>query len=96
MSDDTLRKTFTIQNERGLHARPAAKFVECAGGFDAVIEVSKDGETVLGTSIMGLLMFGAGPGESVEVSASGPEAAAALDALEALIASGFGEITNEG
>lgn len=90
MSGKTLTRILTIQNEHGLHARPAARFVECAGGFDAEITVTKDGETVPGTSIMGLLMFGAGLGSQLEVSASGAEAEAALDALETLLASGFG------
>lgn len=91
MSAEPLRRTVKITNERGLHARPAARFVECAGQFDAEITVSKDGETVPGTSIMGLLMFGAGPGATLEISATGLDAAKALDALEALLASGFGE-----
>jgi len=91
MNSEPLQKTLTICNEKGLHARPAAKFVECAGGFEADISVTKDGETVPGTSIMGLLMFGAGPGSELDVVAEGPQAAAALEALEALVASGFGE-----
>lgn len=84
-------RILTITNELGLHARPAARFVECAGGFDAKITVTKDGETVPGTSIMGLLMFGAGPGTELEVRAEGPDAAAALDALETLVKSGLGD-----
>ncbi len=91
MSGKALRRTLVIQNEKGLHARPAAKFVACAGRFDAVIAVTKDGETVPGTSIMGLLMLGAGPGSALEVAATGPEALDALAALDALLASGFGE-----
>jgi phosphocarrier protein len=94
MSGKPLTRTLTIKNELGLHARPAARFVECAGAFDAEITVTKDGETVPGTSIMGLLMFGAGPGTALEVAATGAEAAAALDALEALIDRGFGEISD--
>ncbi len=91
MSEAPLRRTLTIINERGLHARPAAKFVQCASKFAAEITVTKDGETVPGTSIMGLLMFGAGPGSELEVEATGVDAAAALESLEALLASGFGE-----
>lgn len=94
MSGIFFTRNLTIKNELGLHARPAARFVECAGGFDAEITVTKDGETVPGTSIMGLLMFGAGPGSELEVRAEGPEAEAALDALEALIDCGFGEISD--
>lgn len=91
MSAAPLRRTLKITNERGLHARPAAQFVQCASQFDAAVTVSKDGESVPGTSIMGLLMFGAGPGSTLEITAAGPDAAAALDALEALLAAGFGE-----
>jgi len=94
MSGNSLTRILTIRNELGLHARPAARFVECAGGFDADITVTKDGETVPGTSIMGLLMFGAAAGSELEVHAEGPEAEAALDALEALVVRGFGEISN--
>jgi len=94
MSSIFFTRTLTIKNELGLHARPAARFVECAGSFDADITVTKDGETVPGTSIMGLLMFGAGPGSELEVRAEGSEAEAALDALEALIDRGFGEISD--
>ena len=94
MSSESFTRILTIENELGLHARPSAKFVACAGSFDADITVTKDGETVPGTSIMGLLMFGAGPGTALEVCASGPEAQAALDALEALVKSGFGEISD--
>ncbi len=91
MSGAPLSRTVTIENELGLHARPAARFVECAGGFDAEVTVTKDGETVPGTSILGLLMFGAGPGAELEIAATGPEADAALDALEALVKAGFGD-----
>lgn len=91
MTAAAARRTLTITNERGLHARPAAKFVECAMSFDAEVSVTKDGETVPGTSIMGLLMLGAGPGTALEVEATGTDAEAALDALEALLTAGFGE-----
>ena len=80
-----------IRNIKGLHARASAKFVKCADGFDAEISVTRGEETVGGTSIMGLLMLQAGPGVELVIGTSGPEAKAALDALVALVASGFGE-----
>ncbi len=80
-----------ICNRRGLHARAAAKFVSTASKFDADIRVSKDGTTVTGTSIMGLMMLAAAIGTSIEVTASGREARAALDAIESLIANRFDE-----
>ena len=86
-----LSRNFVIVNKRGLHARASARFVETASGFDAVIEVEKDGVTVGGTSIMGLMMLAASPGCSIAVHGRGPEAAAALDALEELVSGGFGE-----
>jgi len=82
---------FVITNRRGLHARAAARFVACAETFDAEVTVSKDQTTVGATSIMGLMMLAASPGSSIRVSARGREAAAALAALEALVAGRFGE-----
>ena len=87
----SLNRTLTIRNLRGLHARAARHFVKCAGDFDAVIEVEKDGLKVDGTSILDLLMLTASIGTDITVSASGPEAEAALDALEALVAAKFHE-----
>lgn len=84
-------RVLTIVNTKGLHARASARFVQCAAKFDARISVVKDGNAVSGTSIMGLMMLGAGIGSEITVSASGRQALAALDALEALIASKFGE-----
>lgn len=84
-------RILTIVNTKGLHARASARFVQCAAKFDARISVVKDGNAVSGTSIMGLMMLGAGIGSEITVSASGRQALAALDALEALIASKFGE-----
>ncbi|MDA4845314.1 HPr family phosphocarrier protein [Hoeflea poritis] len=86
-----LVRTFDIVNKRGLHARASAKFVQLAESFDARILVSKDGMSVGGTSIMGLMMLAASPGCSIDVSASGPDAQKALDALDELIANRFGE-----
>ncbi|MCE3289708.1 MAG: Phosphotransferase system, phosphocarrier protein HPr, partial [Caulobacter sp.] len=77
----TARRIVEIVNERGLHARASAKFVKLAGSFDAEIQVARDGQSVDARSIMGLMMLAAGIGSSVEISAEGPEAEAALDAL---------------
>ncbi len=87
----TLTRELAIINQRGLHARASAKFVKCAEGFDANITVSKDGQTVPGTSIMGLMMLAASIGTSVMVEASGPQAEAAMAALEILVADKFQE-----
>lgn len=81
----------SIVNEKGLHARASAKFVEVVEEFDATAQVSKDGMTVSGDSIMGLLMLAASRGTSIEVSTSGPAAAALAEALAALVANRFGE-----
>ncbi|MGH6925179.1 MAG: HPr family phosphocarrier protein [Propylenella sp.] len=86
-----LSRHVTIVNRRGLHARAAARFVKCAGGFDAAIHVVKDGQSVEGTSIMGLMTLAAAPGSSIELTAEGPEAEAAMEALAKLVESRFGE-----
>jgi phosphocarrier protein len=88
---DPHTRHFLIVNSRGLHARASAKFVKCAEQFDAEILVSRDSQTVPGTSIMGLMMLAATPGSSIQITAAGPQAVAALDALGALIADKFGE-----
>ena len=80
-----------IVNEKGLHARASAKFVEVVEAHDAMAEVTKDGMTVSGDSIMGLLMLAASRGTSIEVRTSGAQAAELAGALEALIANRFGE-----
>ncbi|MBN9583765.1 MAG: serine kinase [Afipia sp. 62-7] len=80
-----------IINKRGLHARASAKFVQTAEKFDAELTVTRNGETVGGTSIMGLMMLAAGIGTSITVSASGREAQAAMDAITELLANKFGE-----
>ena len=80
-----------IINKRGLHARASAKFVQMVERFDAEVWVTKGGETVGGTSIMGLMMLSAGPGTSIVVSAIGPEAQTAVDAIAELVASKFNE-----
>ena len=86
-----LVKELAIVNQRGLHARASAKFVKCAEGFDANITVSRDGQTVPATSIMGLMMLAAAMGTAITVDASGPQAEQAMAALEALVASKFDE-----
>lgn len=90
-SSEPLVREFQIINQRGLHARASAKFVQVASGFDAAIDVEKDGVKVGGTSIMGLMMLAASPGCVISVSAHGPDAAEAIDALEQLVATRFGE-----
>jgi phosphocarrier protein HPr len=80
-----------IINKKGLHARASAKFVQTAEQFDAAITVTRGHESVGGTSIMGLMMLAAGPGITITIQATGKEAAAAVNALCALIASRFGE-----
>ncbi len=87
----TLSKELAIINQRGLHARASAKFVKCAEGFDANVNVSREGQTVPGTSIMGLMMLAASIGTSITVEASGPQAEAAMQALENLVATRFDE-----
>src|SRR5262245_21501983 len=84
-------REFEIVSQRGLHARASAKFVSLVSGFDALVNVEKDGVTVGGTSIMGLMMLAASLGCRIRVSSSGPEAADVMNALETLIASRFGE-----
>jgi phosphocarrier protein HPr len=86
-----LVKSFQIVNEKGLHARASAKFVEVVEAHDAMAEVSKDGMSVSGDSIMGLLMLAASRGTSIEVRTSGAQSEALADALEALVANRFGE-----
>jgi phosphocarrier protein HPr len=81
----------TILNTRGLHARASAKFVKCAGAFDAEVLVSKDGLEVDGRSIMGLLMLGASIGTKIEISATGPQANEVLAALSDIVDSKFDE-----
>jgi phosphocarrier protein len=89
--NDVVRRQVVIRNQRGLHARAAAKFVKLAQQFDADIRVSRAGQTVSGGSIMGLMMLAAGPGMEIEIEARGPAAAAALNAIARLIESGFDE-----
>ncbi|MCL4187209.1 MAG: HPr family phosphocarrier protein [Rhodobacteraceae bacterium] len=85
------RRTLRIVNEKGLHARASARFVEVVEAHDATAEVEKDGMRVGGDSIMGLLMLAAHRGSSITLTTSGPEAERLADALEALVAGRFGE-----
>jgi phosphocarrier protein HPr len=80
-----------IGNRRGLHARASAKFVNLASQIDATIEVEKDGNRVCGTSIMGLMMLGAGMGDTIVIHVQGEHAEGALDKLAELIEERFGE-----
>lgn len=88
---DKVTRQLDIVNEKGLHARAAAKLVEVVEGFDARVEVSLGGQSASGDSIMGLLMLAASKGTTIEVQTSGPDAKALADALEALVADRFGE-----
>jgi phosphocarrier protein HPr len=86
-----ISRELPIINKRGLHARASAKFVQTVERFSAEVWVTKGSETVGGNSIMGLMMLSAGPGTSIVVSAIGPEAQAAIDAITELVASKFNE-----
>lgn len=86
-----MSRVATIQNKRGLHARAAAKFAQVAGEFDAEVTVSRGGQSVSGTSIMGLMMLAASPGTEIGLDAAGSDAEAALDAICALIDAKFEE-----
>src|SRR5436190_19231268 len=80
-----ITREMAVTNKLGVHARPAAMFVKIANKFDSEIFVEKDGETINGKSIMGLMMLAAGPGSKLHVTANGPDAPQALNELEALI-----------
>jgi phosphocarrier protein len=88
---ETARRTVTICNERGLHARAAARFVKLAFEFAAEVTVAKSGTSVSGRSIMGLMMLAAGPGTEIEVQATGLDAARAVEALARFITGGCDE-----
>jgi phosphocarrier protein len=91
MAQPSAQIVVTILNERGMHARAAAKFVKLAGSFDAEVTVVKNGTAVSGSSILGLMMLAAAPGCELELRAQGPGATAALGALAELIAKKFDE-----
>lgn len=86
-----LERNLTIVNRRGLHARASAKLVKLVETFDADVHVSKDGQTVGGTSIMGLMMLAASPGCCIRVCVSGTDAEVAMTAISELVECGFGE-----
>ena len=88
---DTVTRSLKIINIKGLHGRASAKFVEVVEGFDARAEVSRDGMSASGDSIMGLLMLAASNGTTIEVQTSGPDAGPLADALQSLVADRFGE-----
>ena len=87
----TTSRSLRILNEKGLHARASARFVEVVEAYDASAEVEKDGMSVTGDSIMGLLMLAASKGTTIEVTTSGAQAAELADALETLVQNRFGE-----
>ena len=80
-----------INNQRGLHARASAKFVNLVSGLDASVEVEKDGHKVCGTSIMGLMMLGAAIGDTIVIHVTGDQAESALEQLAQLVEDKFGE-----
>ncbi len=89
--DMPITESFTIQNEYGLHARPAALFVKCCARFDAAVEVEKDGVSVSGKSIMGLLTLEGTQGSVLTITAEGPQAAEVMAAIRDLFETHFGE-----
>ena len=89
--DKEVARDLVVTNKLGVHARPAAMFVKVANRFEAEIMVEKDGETVNGKSIMGLMMLAAGPGSKLHVRASGPDASQAVSELEQLLKRKFDE-----
>lgn len=88
---EVFRCVAVISNQRGLHARAAAKFVKLAAGFDADVTVTRRGQTVSGRSILGLMMLAAGPGARLEITAVGREAEEAIEVLGSIIADKFEE-----
>jgi len=85
------QRSVTIVNQKGLHARAAAKFVRLAQGFDVTLKVAAKGQTVSGHSLMGLMLLAAGPGTRLSIAAEGRDAEAAVVALAKLVADGFDE-----
>lgn len=90
-SPAAVSREIPVINKRGLHARASAKFVQLVEKFSADVKVTRNGETVGGNSIMGLMMLSAGIGTSINVSATGPDAAEAVEAIAQLMGNKFGE-----
>ena len=86
-----LARVLEIVNQKGLHARASAKFVQTVEKFEAEVKVTRGQETVGGTSIMGLMMLAAGPGSMIKVEATGRQASEVIEALEALVSGRFTE-----
>ena len=89
--DGAITRIMKIVNEKGLHARASAKFVQLVEKYDAIVKVSRNDDSAGGDSIMGLMMLAAGIGTSIAVSATGPEAKQVVEALDTLVAGKFGE-----
>ena len=90
-TENKVSRQVVVINKLGIHARPAAVFAKTANRFKADVFVEKDGETINAKSIMGLMMLAAGPGSRLNIVASGPDAAEAVEAIEALVKGKFGE-----
>jgi len=86
-----IRRSLRIRNRLGLHARAAARFVHTASRFRSQVSASRDGRTMDGKSILGILLLAAPQGALIEVAVDGPDEAEAMAALESLVADGFGE-----
>jgi len=89
--DGAVTRVMKIVNEKGLHARASAKFVQLVEKYDATVKVSRNDDSAGGDSIMGLMMLAAGIGTSITVSATGPEAKQVVEALDTLVSGKFGE-----
>jgi phosphocarrier protein HPr len=91
MSENSVEQKLQITNELGMHARAATKFVQTANKFQSAVAVEKDGQSVNGKSIMGVLMLVAAKGSSIMVRCTGPDAQQAMTALAQLVKDKFGE-----
>jgi len=95
MKPEKVQKELVVQNKMGIHARPAAEFVKTANRYQCSILVEKDGETVNGKSIMGLMMLAAGPGSRIQVQCEGADAVKAIEDIEALVRSKFNGVDGD-
>jgi phosphocarrier protein len=86
-----IHREVTVRNRLGLHARAAARFVHAANAFKSRVTVTRDGRTMDGKSILGILLLAASQGTALELGAEGDDEAAAVEALAGLVESGFGE-----